>query len=289
MDENTLQEVKEKILSGETTLRSAASELKISRDKLKQLLEQIVEKKEEAENFRDRMKYNKANSATIPIDEKIQNAVIEILKGKRTAKEVSQTYGLDRETIRRKINALIQLDNSLLKDYINYLNKSGRDYGNINFKGLIVFMIKSNMSQSEMASEYDIPARTISREVQKLGKSEKKEDQKLYNIAKIYADRKMKHEEITVYERELYTSILEELFQNVPIIEEKSKIDREIEQLEDFMEQVRKYQQQNMTAEKIAEQMNSSISTIRRNRLKLQELKQRKEISEKLGEIEEGR
>ena len=288
MDGNTLEEIKQKILSGELTLRRAARELDMDKEKLKRLIEEQAETKDEVEEFRNRIKYNKSSSNTIEIDETIQNAIIEILKGKRTAKEVSEMYHLDRETIRRKINTLIQLDKSLLKDYINYLNKSERDYGNINFKGLIVFMLKNNMSQSEMASEYDIPARTISREVEKLGKSKDIEDQKLYNIAKIYADRKMKRIEITIYERELYTTILEESFATIPIIREQSQLDIEISKLEDFMEQVKQYQQRNMTAEEIAQQMNCSISTIRRNRLKLQELRQRKEIREKLGDKELG-
>ncbi len=257
----------------------------MDRETLKKRIEETMQSSsEEAKQFRERLKYNKINSTTIDLDEKMKEIVRAILKGEMTAKEASDKYHIDRETIRRKINQQIAEDDSLIQEYVAYVNKNGRDYSRINFTGLIVHMIKRNFSQSEMAKAYAIPTRTISREIEKLKKSSDPKENELYEIAKRYADKKMKRAEISEDKLQNVQKQLDEMFGDIPIIEvdAKTKDEIEIERLEKFCEQVDIYQAQGMQTQEIAEKMKSSISTIRRNRLKLAELKKKEEINEKI-------
>lgn len=287
MDKKELQEVKQKILLGEISLRQAAKQLGMDRDKLKKLIESEVQESEEANEFKERLKYNKANSTAIELDDFMKALVKCILRGDITAEEASRQHHIDTETIRRKINEFVETDSSFLKEYIDYQNKKGYDYGNINFKGLIVYLIRHDLSQSEAASTFGIPSRTISREIEKLGKSEVPEEVKLYEIAKICAEKKMKRVPLLELEKTLYARLMDEMFGEIPVIDinMKSKKDLEIERLEEFEKQVQYFQSQGLTAEQVAEKMEVSVSTIRRNHLKLEELKSTKRMK---GEIEVG-
>lgn len=200
---------------------------------------------------------------------------MQILKGEMTANQAKEQYQIDRETIRRKINEFVQEDSNFLREYVDYQNRKGYDYGKINFKGLIIYIIRNDLSQSEAARDLEIPSRTISRELEKLGESEEPKDIKLYDIAKICAERKKKRIPLNEFEKALYIRLLDELFGDVPVIDidMKSKTELEIERLEEFMKAVQYLQGQGKTAEQVASEMHTSVSTVRRNRLKLEELK----------------
>lgn len=286
MDTDTLKQIRQDIMDGKTSLRSAAVQYGIDRDKLKLMLEEGMKEKTENDCFRERMKLNRASS-TIPLDEQVESIVISILKGNLTAKQGSNLLHIDTETMRRKINEFVQKDESYLKLYFGYRSKSAIDYGKVNFKGLIVYMLKHDMSQSEIANEYKIPARTISREVEKLGESSEERDVKLYNISKICADRKMRRQKLSKYEVDLYGKVLDELFHDIPVIDfdSKSSLEIEKERLEEFCKQVEIYQSQKMTAEQIAQVMGTSVSTIRRNRLKLEELRKKESYEKENGKV----
>ena len=77
------------------------------------------------------------------------------------------------------------------------------------------------------------------------------------------------------------------MFGDGPIMNDKSRTDLEIERLEEFMKQVQANQNQGLTVEQVAERLGTSVSTIRRNRLKLEELRNKKRIKAELEESEE--
>ena len=52
MDKDTLKQIKQDIMDGKVTLRSAALQYGIDRDKLKKLLEEEMTQKAESERFR---------------------------------------------------------------------------------------------------------------------------------------------------------------------------------------------------------------------------------------------
>lgn len=239
------------------------------------------ENKSEKQKFQESLKVSKTNSdAGEALEKYMDKIIISILKGEITAKQASVDTGYDRETIRRKINEFVFKNNLFIKEYIQYLNKSGRDYSGINFKGLIIQMMKLNISQSEMAIRSGIPPRTVSRELEKIGKSTQENDRILYEIAKRYSENKMKRIIMSTREIERLEEYLDQLFGEVPIIEEdaKSKEELEIERLTEFLTQVDKYQNEGMTIKDIAKKMQVGVSTIRRNRLRLEALKELRKV-----------
>lgn len=238
------------------------------------------EQPDKARAFREQLRHNKGNSATVVLDERIKTMVKRILRGEISAKQAEIEYQIDRETIRRKIHQLIQEDKSLLAEYVEYLKKSGNDYSRINFRGLIIFMIRQNLSQSQIAAKYDIPARTVSRELEKIGQSDDEKDRKLYEIAKGYAKMKMRREIIAEGETLSYATTLDELFGEVEIIkiDEPSKDEKETYELEKFVAEVEQNKARGMTMKEIASAMGVSISAIRRKELKLSELKTKRNI-----------
>ena len=299
MSEEELREIMQEIMKG-TSLRKAAENHNVDRKTLKRKLEALLEQEElkkaqenhdegektskkepekttiAAKEFRKKLKENHGSSR-LPLDKNMENMVIAILNGKITETQAHELYHIDRETIRRNIHALAQREPKYLEAYLKYCNKSKIYYANINFKGLIVHMLKNDMSQSEMAEKYGISPRKISREIAKLSKSSDSRDITLYKLAKICADKKMKKEDLTEKELIQYRELLDSLFPDIKIIEEgsKSDIEREIEQLEGFCDEVQEYKAKGMTQEEIAKAMKTSISTIRRKKLKLKELKAR--------------
>ena len=278
-----INQIKDDIMSGKISLRNAAANEGVGRDKLKDMLEETMISQKDAQQFRQRMKLNQ-QSSRIDLDATMEEMVISILKGKMTAKEASGIYHLDGETIRRKIGEFVQRDNKYLKLYIDYCSKSKIDYGNINFKGLIVHMIRDNVSQTEMASEFGIPTRTISRELDKLKESNEEKDRKLYYMAKTCAEKRRRGQRLSDYKIDLYRRTLDELFPDISIIEfdNKSSLEMEKEELEMFCNKVKEYKSQGMTAAQIAHEMSSSISTIRRKKLRLDELKKQEEYKKEL-------
>lgn len=251
------------------------------------MLENQITEPTQAESFRARLKYNKANSATIELDDKIKAIVTRILKGQISAREAEGIYNIDRETIKRKMNQLVKEDSSLLEDYMQYLDKSKKDYSEINFTGLLVHMINQNLSQSEIAEKYQLPARTVSRELNKLKNSEDEKELQLYDIAKKYAKRKMRREVITDTEIESYRHALDELFGEIEIINpnEVKKEGSKLHELETFLEMVEGYKEQKMTMAEISDKTGVSVSKITRDKFKIEELRNKEKFEQK----EEGR
>lgn len=93
-----------------------------------------------------------------------------ILDGKLGVVEASMQLGMHRQTFHEKLVEYINGtdDMELKRKYITYQEERNPDYSFINFKALFIQMIEDNVGQSEMAREYGIPARTISRELDKL-------------------------------------------------------------------------------------------------------------------------
>lgn len=104
-------------------------------------------------------------------------------------KETNET--IDPLTFKERMVEYINASNNikLKQRYISYeANKSG-NYSHINFKALFIEMIRHESSQTEMAEMYNIPKRTVSRELAKLENNEKYEE--IYFIAKELSNRQI--------------------------------------------------------------------------------------------------
>lgn len=266
---SSIIEFKKQILSGKTSLRKLSSQTGIDRDVLK---DKIIKEcsDEELERLRIILKDNKDNSSTIDLEGNVKEAVIRILKGEISIKQASKDYNIDRETLMRKTEELANASPEYIKYYIQYKSKRG-DYSGINFRRLIIEMIENGMSQTAIAKEYGIPVRTMSRELQKLEKSDDKRDIKLFDIAKIYAEKMIRHEELTDYEQRLYGSIIEELKQDTKFtaINMESNEEKRNKELQDFKLKVQELRAKGMTNGQIADELGVGVSTIRRRMLEV--------------------
>lgn len=270
-EEEVFSKAKDRLLSGQATLRQLSREFGIDRETLMSFILKVCSE-DEIKQLNNVLSENKA-SASIEIDDSLKNIIIRILKGEITAKQASEEYGIDRETLRRKADELANSSPEYIKYYIRYKSQRG-DYSGINFRRLFIDLIEKNMTQTEMAQQYGIPVRTVSRELEKIGQSEDEQDQRLYDIAKIYAEKQMRREKLTELEERLYARILSEIKENTKFVSidyENAKSKR-LRQLQEFKCQVQALTSEGKTKKQIAKELGVGISTIRRRLLELDEL-----------------
>lgn len=270
ISDQELEQAKARLLSGQISLRQLSVSMNIDRDALKNMIKEICTPEEE-QSLQDILLDNKA-SCVVELDEKVKKIIIQILKGEISARQASEMHGIDRETLRRKAEELANSSPEYIQYYIRYKSKRG-DFSEINFRRLFIEMIEDGMSQTEIAEKYEIPTRTMSRELEKIGRSNNKYDEELYNIAKIYAEKMMKKQKLTGYEISLYHRILAEIKENSQFItiDCEPAEERKFRELQEFKAKVKQLEDQGMTRQQIATKLGVGISTIRRRLLDLEE------------------
>lgn len=273
--------LKQKILSGQVSLRELSRQTGIDREKLKLMIEEMCTP-EESKELQRILESNKKESTTVELEESLKEAIIKVLKGEMSAKQASKEYGINSETLRRKAEELANASPEYIKYYIEYKGKRG-DYSGINFRRVIIEMIENNMTQIEIAGKYGIPIRTVSRELEKIGKSEDEQDKKLYRTAKMYAEKKEKHQEISLYEQKTFGEFFEELKQKnkFVVLGQESDSEKRKKELIEFTQKVNELKKSGMTNEQIAKQLGVGISTIRRRTLELKEIREIEEKDER--------
>lgn len=273
--------LKQKILSGQVSLRELSRQTGIDREKLKLMIEEMCTP-EESKELQRILESNKKESTTVELEESLKEAIIKVLKGEMSAKQASKEYGINSETLRRKAEELANASPEYIKYYIEYKGKRG-DYSGINFRRVIIEMIENNMTQIEIAGKYGIPIRTVSRELEKIGKSQDEQDKKLYRTAKMYAEKKEKHQEISLYEQKTFGEFFEELKQKnkFVVLGQESDSEKRKRELIEFTQKVNELKKSGMTNEQIAKQLGVGISTIRRRTLELKEIREIEEKDER--------
>lgn len=208
-----------------------------------------------------------------------------ILDGKLGIVDASLKLGVHKQTFHEKLIEYINTSNDmeLKRKYIKYEEERNPDYSFINFKALFIQMIVDNIGQSEIAREYGIPARTVSRELEKIKKE--KEYEVLYEMTKELSKRKMCRQEFSAYERLLMCASIENYNEGPVIINNAiSKEEREYKRAKKLLEKVSKMQG---TKEEIAEKLGIGVSTIRRANKRIYEY-ERKQETKKILEEKEG-
>ncbi len=219
-----IEKVIDDIIGG-MTLREAERIYQLDKDALKnKCLKYFMSNPKRLVEFQQALKNNKktVNQIKIP-DNTLRKICEDICDKKDTLRNIANNLSMDDETLREKINQfLIKPENKeLLKRYIQYQNSIHPDYSHINFKALIIEMLRSESSQSQIAAEFEIPTRTLSREMEKLKDEEKY--QKLYYACKGYSDKKMRRQKLTDFEKMLIEMILMEYDDEGSIIIEGGK------------------------------------------------------------------
>ena len=117
-----------------------------------------------------------------------RDIIIKVLDGQILLKEASKILGIHKETVNSRIIELAKIDEEIRQKFIKYCKRN--NFENINFLVLFREMLEKDCSQSFIASQYDIPTRTISREIEKLKKLEGYES--VYSVLKEHAERHIK-------------------------------------------------------------------------------------------------
>lgn len=240
---------------------------------VKRCKERFPEDSEQMKKLRKVLAYNRTNMQKKDVDEErlegiVNNLLEGVIKTLNEAKELYVKTGedIDMQTFKSKIVDYINSsDHELKRKYIEYEARRHPDYSHINFKALIIEMIKDEASQTEMAARYGIPPRTISRELAKLENDE--EYKPIYETAKELARRKMKkgQKEDSLFEP-LETILIKNMLENydegeVIISNPKTEAGKKYEKAKSLVEQVDAIG----TTQKIAaKQLGISISTIKR-------------------------
>ena len=207
-----------------------------------------------------------------------------ILDGKLGIVDASIRLGIHKQTLHEKLIEYINTSNDieLKRKYIKYEEKRNPDYSFINFKALFIQMVKDDVGQSEMAREYCIPARTISRELDKIKEEEGYEV--LYEMTKEVSKRKMCRQKFSTYERVLMCANIENYDEGPVIINNSiSKEEREYKRAKELLEKVSKMQG---TKEEIARKLGIGVSTIRRAKKRVDEYEKKQETKKILEEKE---
>lgn len=262
------------VLNGKS-VRECEKEYGIDRKTFaKKCKERFPEDSEQMRKLRKVLSHNRTNIQKKDVDEERLGRIVKnLLEGKiKTLNEAKELYvktgeDIDSQTFKEKIVDYINssADDELKREYIEYEARRHPDYSHINFKALIIEMIKDEASQTEMAARYGIPPRTISRELAKLENDE--EYKTIYATAKELARRKMQkgQKEDSLYqplERILIQDMLENYDEGEVIISNpKTEAQKKYEKAKSVVEQVDAL---GTTQKNAAKELGVSISTIKR-------------------------
>lgn len=152
------------------SIRQLSKDYRIKRDFLTSGLRKIfAEFPEELEIFNSVLEYNRQNTATVGIETaELYSAVENVVTGNITMEEAAKNLGIDNGTFRERMFEVINKRRELMAKYIEKEGKRRPDYSFINFRALLLHMLRTGKTQSQIGIEYGIPARRISREVEKL-------------------------------------------------------------------------------------------------------------------------
>ncbi len=226
------------------------------------------------------LKANKSKPQRVEIKPEILAKTVDgLISGEiPTVSEASTEIGVDIQTLQEHmLDYINNADNALKRQYIEYEAKKHPNYSHINFKALVIEMIRMQETQSAMANKYGIPTRTVSRELAKLEKDE--DFAPVYRIAKELASRQMKHGNCRVenktrmfneFEQSLINDTLN-FYDEGPIIIGTPKTERETK-----YEKAKKLMQQRqelgeITNKEAARKLGVSISTLRRARITVED------------------
>ena len=280
MENLNIEKIIDEVING-TSLREAGRKYQIDRESLKnRCMEYFKTNPTKLQAFEQAIRDNKANSTQVTIpDEILKQVCLDVCYKKDNIRAIATRMKVDEDTLKEKIFQILSKPEHLVlaRKYIEYQAMLHPDYSYINFKALIVEMMKNNQSQSQIAEEYGIPARTLSREIEKLKQEEGYE--RLYDICKEYSYRKMKRKPFTEFEQLLMQAVVEEYSDEGPILVDGG-INKRKMQYEKAKKNIELANNIQGTEKDKAEALGISVSTLRRNKIFVERYEREQEISD---------
>lgn len=282
--EETFKKAFKELLDGKSVRQISEKYGFVRKDFIEECKKRFPENTIERKKLEQILSFNKANSATKETNEKeLRTNIEKIINGELTLNEASDLMKLHKQTVNEKIVKYINEsgDQELKQRFVEYQKRIHPDYSFINFKALTIEMIQKGLTQSEIAKQYGIPARTVSREIEKL-----KDDEiylPLYEIAKEYSNRMMKRKKFETFENYLAEEIISSYNEKEVLIDTISKREKKYKELKEKLE---KAEEVDGTQAQKAKAIRVSVSTLRR--MKKQIEKYEMEERKKLKKIYEG-
>lgn len=279
MVKDVFDEILKKCLEG-CSLRELSKKYNFDRNKfIERLKREYPEGSKERQSIEKQLVENKKNSTLKEVEkDKLAELTRDVIEGKILMRDAAAECGLFIQTFREKMEGYINSSNNvdLQKKYIEYRSKREGDYSWINFKALLIKMIKNNSSQTQLAETYGIPARTVSRELAKLKDDEKYED--LYEIAKKFSKKNFEHELISDDEVKEADKILKKYHEgSIIIINSISKEEKEYLKDKKLLEDAEKIPG---TQKEKATKLGVGVSTLRRAKIRTEQYEKEKKIKQ---------
>lgn len=279
MVKDVFDEILKKCLEG-YSLRELSKKYNFDRNKfIERLKREYPEGSIERQSIEKQLVENKKNSTLKEVKkDKLEELTQDVIEGKILMRDAAAECGLFIQTFREKMEGYINSSNNvdLQKKYIEYRSKREGDYSWINFKALLIKMIKTNSSQTQLAETYGIPARTVSRELAKLKDDEKYED--LYEIAKKFSKKNFEHEVISDDEVKEADKILKKYHEGSIIISNSiSKEEKEYLKDKKLLEDAEKIPG---TQKEKATKLGVGVSTLRRAKIRTEQYEKEKKIKQ---------
>ena len=283
MEIKEFQKVFKEILQGKS-LRNIEKEYGIDRKYIMKKCKDIFpEGSEELQKFERIVQHNIKSSIMVNVNEQdLVDTMDKLFENQITMEQAYTGLNIDRLTFKERLEEYVinSKDKELTKKYIEYESRMRPDYSHINFKALLIEMVKTNSSQAEIANEYGIPARTIGREIEKL-KSDKSYGD-LYAVCKEHACRKLQKSEFSIFEKEIVNRLLDKYNEGPIIIKNaKTKEEKEYERIKNIINIAN-----NATGnlKQKAEQAGVSESTLRRMKIWIKNYEKKEELKEEMFE-----
>lgn len=272
-----LDNLLELIKNGQISIREASRQSGFTRDYLRKSLNAKFGIDSVAfESLQATVDKNKARNRVEIDPQLLEDVVLRTISGEITLSEAREKIGnIDMATLKECFLRFIQ-DNrnneELLMKYRQYRrNEKSIDITKLNYRLLAIQMLKQRISQSDIAKQVGGTPRTISRKFEEFKNDE---DQSLYHMIKFYNFRVMRRQKLSDYEGmilDLGIKTYEEKHPELLIKEAKSKAEEKLEKIQELVARSEELKQAGLTQAQVATNLGTSISSLRRARIFLQE------------------
>ena len=272
-----LDNLLELIRNGQISIREASRQSGFTRDYLrKRLNDKFGIDSVAFESLQSTVDKNKASNRVEIDSQLLEDVVLRTISGEITLSEAREKIGnVDMATLKECFFRFIQ-DNrnneELLMKYRQYkMNQKSIDITKLNYRLLAIQMLKQRISQTDIAKQIGVPPRTISRKFEEFKNDE---DQSLYHMIKFYSYKIMRRQKLTAYEEMILGLGIREYEEKHPgLLEEttKSEAEEKLEKIRNLVAKANALKQDGLTQGQIAKQLGTSISSLRRARIFLEE------------------
>lgn len=105
--------------------------------------------------------------------EEFENKVEQVIKGETTRTKLIKELKIDRVTLNNKIQELLVYNPDLYHNFIKRFPYMPREYTHINWRAMLIDIMKKGYTKHEAEEQYEVSSRTISRKVYEVEEDDK--------------------------------------------------------------------------------------------------------------------